>query len=132
MSLDMIRPVYNLIIIARLGARRKFICLKVAGIGTVCFGKGTFAILAFADAIESIPITLSGNAGMDTIDTLAEIRSRQSSMNPRIGVDAKELKVAYMRKKKIIEPLVVKEQILKSATEAVSELLRIDDACGSA
>ena len=64
---------------------------------------------------------------MDTIDTLAEIRSRQSSMNPRIGVDVKELKVAYMRKKKIIEPLVVKEQILKSATEAVSMLLRIDD-----
>lgn len=69
---------------------------------------------------------------MDTIDILAEIRSRQSSANPWIGVDVKELKVADMRKKKIIEPLVVKEQILKSSTEAVSMLLRIDDVLAAA
>jgi chaperonin GroEL (HSP60 family) len=88
-------------------------------------GREHFAILAFADAVESIPITLASNAGMDIIDVLAEIRSRQSSSNPWIGVDVKELKVANMRKKKIIEPLAVKEQILKSATEAASMLLRI-------
>ena len=64
---------------------------------------------------------------MDTIDILAEIRSRQSPTNPWFGVDVKELKVADMRKKKIIEPLQIKEQILKSSTEAVSMLLRIDN-----
>jgi chaperonin GroEL (HSP60 family) len=88
-------------------------------------GREHFAILAFADAVESIPITLASNAGMDIIDVLAEIRSRQSSSNPWIGVNVKELKVADLRKKKIIEPLAVKEQILKSATEAASMLLRI-------
>jgi chaperonin GroEL (HSP60 family) len=37
------------------------------------------------------------------------------------------MKVADMRDKNIIEPLAVKEQVLKSATEAAAMLLRIDD-----
>lgn len=37
------------------------------------------------------------------------------------------MKVADMRDKNIIEPLAVKEQFLKSATEAAAMLLRIDD-----
>ena len=91
-------------------------------------GREQYAILAFADAIESIPIALAENAGMDVIDVIAEIRSKQlSGNNPWIGVDVKELKVADMRKKNIIEPLAVKEQVLKSATEATAMMLRIDD-----
>ncbi|HXV45713.1 MAG TPA: TCP-1/cpn60 chaperonin family protein, partial [Nitrososphaera sp.] len=92
-----------------------------------------YAILAFADAIESIPVTLAENGGMDVIDTLTGIRSMQASTNnPWIGVDVKELKVADMRKKNIIEPLAVKEQILKSATETTTMLLRIDDILAAA
>jgi thermosome len=95
-------------------------------------GREHYAILAFADALESIPVTLAENGGMDVIDTLTAIRSKQStSNNPWIGVDVKELKVADMRKKNIIEPLVVKEQILKSATETSAMLLRIDNILAS-
>lgn len=119
-------------IVAGGGSPEVYISQKLREWAPSVSGREHFAILAFADAIESIPITLSGNAGMDTIDILAEIRSRQSSTNPWIGVDVKELKVADMRKKKIIEPLVVKEQILKSATEAVSMLLRIDNVLAAA
>ena len=91
-------------------------------------GREQYAILAFADAIESIPIALAENAGMDVIDVTAEIRSKQlSGNNPWMGVDVKGLKVADMRKKNIIEPLAVKEQVLKSATEATAMMLRIDD-----
>jgi chaperonin GroEL (HSP60 family) len=91
-------------------------------------GREQYAILAFADAIESIPITLAENAGMDVIDVTAEIRSKQlSGNNPWMGVDVKGLKVTDMRKKNIIEPLAVKEQVLKSATEATAMMLRIDD-----
>lgn len=114
------------------GSSEVYISQKLREWAPSVSGREHFAILAFADAIESIPITLSGNAGMDTIDILAEIRSRQSSTNPWFGVDVKELKVADMRKKKIIEPLVVKEQILKSSTEAVSMLLRIDNVLAAA
>jgi chaperonin GroEL (HSP60 family) len=95
-------------------------------------GREHYAILAFADAIESIPVTLAENGGMDVIDTLTAIRSKQSSTNnPWIGVDVKELKVGDMRKKNIIEPLAVKEQILKSATETTAMLLRIDNILAS-
>jgi chaperonin GroEL (HSP60 family) len=56
---------------------------------------------AFADAVVSIPVTLAENGGMDVIDTLTAIRSRQSlADNPWMGVDVKELKVTEMRKKK--------------------------------
>ena len=91
-------------------------------------GREQYAVLAFADAIESIPIALAENAGMDVIDVIAEQRSKQlSGSNPWIGVDVKDLKVADMRKKNIVEPLAVKEQVLKSATEATAMMLRIDD-----
>ena len=119
-------------IVAGGGSPEVYISQKLREWAPSVSGREHFAILAFADAIESIPITLSGNAGMDTIDILAEIRSRQSSTNPWFGVDVEKLKVADMRKKKIIEPLVVKEQILKSSTEAVSMLLRIDNVLAAA
>jgi archaeal chaperonin len=96
-------------------------------------GREHYAVLGFADAIESIPITLAENGGMDVIDTLTGLRSMQASTNnPWIGVDVKELKVADMRNKNIIEPLAVKEQILKSATETTAMLLRIDDILAAA
>jgi chaperonin GroEL (HSP60 family) len=95
-------------------------------------GREHFAILAFADAVESIPITLIENAGMDTIDIVTQMRSSQSKTTPWMGVDVIEMKVADMRKKNVIEPLAVKEQVLKSATEAAAMLLRIDDILASA
>lgn len=96
-------------------------------------GREHYAILAFADALDSIPVTLAENAGMDVIDTIAGIRSKQAvGNNPWIGVDVKELRVADMRKKNIIEPLAVKEQILKSATETTAMMLRIDDVLAAA
>ena len=70
---------------------------------------------------------------MDVIDTVAGIRSKQLSRNnPWIGVDVKAMKVADMRKINIIEPLAVKEQVIKSATEATAMMLRIDDILSSA
>jgi chaperonin GroEL (HSP60 family) len=114
-------------IVAGGGSPEAYVAQKLREWAPSVSGREHFAILAFADAIESIPITLTENAGMDTIDTLTGIRSSQSSAKPWIGVDVKEMKVGDMRKKNIIEPLAVKEQILKSATEASAMLLRIDD-----
>lgn len=119
-------------IVAGGGSPEAYISQKLRELAPSVSGREHFAILAFANAIESIPITLAENAGMDLIDTLTEIRSRQSSTSPWIGVEVKEMKVADMRKKNVIEPLVVKEQILKSATEAAAMLLRIDDVLAAA
>jgi len=90
-------------------------------------GREQLAVQKFADALETIPLTLGENAGMNPIDTMIQLRARQAHDEKWMGVDVRELKIADMMKKGIIEPLAVKEQIIKSATEAASMILRIDD-----
>jgi thermosome len=115
-------------IVAGGGSPEAYVSKKLRTWASGISGRQHYAILAFADAMDSIPITLAENAGMDVIDTIAGLHSKQlSENNPWIGVDVKALKVADMRKKNIIEPLAVKEQVLKSATETTAMLLRIDD-----
>ena len=119
-------------IVAGGGSPEAYVSQKLRDWSTSVSGREHYAILAYADAIESIPVTLAENGGMDVIDILTSIRSKQaSSGNPWMGIDVKELKIADMRKKNIIEPLAVKEQILKSATETTAMLLRIDDILAS-
>ena len=81
----------------------------------------------FADALESIPLVLAENAGMDIIDTQVQLRAKSSTAKVRYGVDVLEGKVADMASKDVYEPLLVKEQIIKSATETASMILRIDN-----
>ena len=90
-------------------------------------GRQQLAINKFAEALEIIPLTISENAGMDPIDTMVKLRARQSEGKKWSGINAKEGRVADMLSQNIVEPVVVKEQIIKSATEAASMILRIDD-----
>ena len=64
---------------------------------------------------------------MDPIDTMVTLRAKQNDGKKWSGINAKDQKVADMYSLDIIEPLAVKEQILKSATEAACMILRIDD-----
>ena len=90
-------------------------------------GREQLAALKFADAMEVIPLTLAENAGMDPIDTQVELRARHGKEGKWVGVDALNGKVADMYSKGVVEPLAVKLQILRGATEAASMILRIDD-----
>jgi thermosome len=90
-------------------------------------GREQLAALKFADAIESIPLTLAENAGMDPIDTQVDLRARHGKEGKWFGVDAMNGKVADMYARSVWEPLAVKLQILRAATEAASMILRIDD-----
>jgi thermosome len=91
-------------------------------------GREQLAIEAFADALESIPLALAENAGLDPIDIMVELRSRhEDQANKWYGVDVFSGKIKDMKTLNVIEPLRVKSQVLKSATEAASMLLRIDD-----
>ncbi len=90
-------------------------------------GRQQLAINKFAEALEIIPLTISENAGMDPIDTMVKLRAKQSEGKKWTGINAKEGRVADMLSQNIVEPVVVKEQIIKSATEAASMILRIDD-----
>jgi chaperonin GroEL (HSP60 family) len=90
-------------------------------------GRAQLAVKKFADALDSVPLALAENAGMDPIDTMAELRTKQNKGAKWTGVDVRNTKVTDMFKQDVFEPLVVKEQIIKSAIEAARMLLRIDD-----
>jgi len=90
-------------------------------------GREQLAIKQYAEAFESIPLTIAENAGMDPIDTLITLRANQSNGKLTVGINAREGKIGNMFSLDIVEPLAVKEQIIKSATEAACMILRIDD-----
>ena len=90
-------------------------------------GRQQLAIKKFAEALEIIPLTIAENAGMDPIDTMVSLRAKQSEGKKWSGINAKDGKVSDMLSLNIVEPVVVKEQIIKTATEAASMILRIDD-----
>ena len=95
-------------------------------------GREQLAIEAFADAMESIPLALAENAGLDPIDIMVELRAKhEDPANRWYGVDVFSGKVRDTRTLNVLEPLRVKLQVVKSATEAASMILRIDDVIAS-
>ena len=94
-------------------------------------GREQLAINAFADAIEVIPRTLAESAGMDAIDILVELRSEHEKGNTDMGIDVLNAKIADMWANGVIEPLKIKTQAIKSASEAAGMILRIDDIIAS-
>ncbi len=94
-------------------------------------GREQLAAQKFAEALETIPIALATNAGLDPIDTMVDLRAKHAEGGKWFGVEAKEGKVMDMYKEQVIEPLAVKNQIIRSATEAANMILRIDDVIAS-
>lgn len=90
-------------------------------------GREQLAIQAFANAIESIPTTLAENAGFDPIDSLAALRSKHGQGLKNYGINIDTGKPADMLEMGVVEPLKVKTQAIKSATEAATMVLRVDD-----
>jgi len=94
-----------------------------SGIG----GREALAVNAFADALEVIPRTLAENAGLDQIDILVNLRARHEGGGTYIGLDVASGELKDMMEAGVIEPLRVKEQVIKSAAETAEMILRIDD-----
>jgi chaperonin GroEL (HSP60 family) len=99
-------------------------------------GRQQLVLQKFADALEEIPLTIARNAGMDIVDTLTAIRERlQSNTHPSnkkkmrdwIGIDATRRKVTEVFDRQIIEPVLVKEQIIKTAVEVSTLILGVED-----
>ncbi len=90
-------------------------------------GREALAVNAFADAMEIIPRTLAENAGLDPIDILVQLRSAHEKDGKNIGIDVPTGKIQNTLELGIVEPLRVKLQAIKSATEVVELILRIDD-----
>jgi thermosome len=113
------------------GAPESYVAGKIREWANTLSGREQLAAEKFAESLEVIPLTLAENAGMDPIDTITELRARQGKGSKSAGIDAKAAKVTDVSKSDIVEPLSVKEQVIKSATEAASMILRIDDVIAS-
>jgi len=113
------------------GAPEVEVALKLREYATKLVGRQRLAVSAFADALEIIPIALSENAGMDPIDALAELQSRHAKGEVWAGIEAFQGKVVDMIAANVYEPKVVAAQAIKSATEAATMLLKIDDVIAS-
>ncbi len=90
-------------------------------------GRKQLAIKKYAEALEVIPLTIAENAGMDPIDTMVGLRAKQSQGKKLTGIDARNTTISDMLAIDIVEPVAVKEQIIKSATETANMIIRIDD-----
>jgi chaperonin GroEL (HSP60 family) len=91
-------------------------------------GREQLAIEAFAESIEIVPRTLAENAGLEPIDIIVELRaSHEKTDGHLMGVNVFTGKVENMYNNGVVEPAIVKEQAVKSATESASMILRIDD-----
>ena len=89
-------------------------------------GREQLAVRAFADAVESIPLTLAENSGFDPLDSLAALRAK-TGQGKAFGLDMATGQPSDMLAAGIVEPLKVKTQAIKSATEAATMVLRVDD-----
>ncbi len=115
-------------IVAGGGAIEAEIAKVLRSYATKVGGREQLAVEAFADSIEVVPKTLAENAGLESIDILVGLRAaHEKAKGHLMGVDVFTGKIVDMYKNGVIEPLRVKEQAMKSATEASSMILRIDD-----
>lgn len=91
-------------------------------------GVEQYAVRAFADALEEIPLTLAENSGYDPISYVSKIKEEQvTDDNPFIGVDANHKGTTNMYEQKIFESVLSKKQQLELATQVVKMILKIDD-----
>ncbi|HJT82840.1 MAG TPA: thermosome subunit beta [Nitrososphaeraceae archaeon] len=118
-------------IVAGGGAPEAYIATHIRNWSSGLEGREQLAVIKFAEALETIPNSLATNAGMDPIDTMAELRAKQTKGMKWTGINVKNTNVLDMYKQNVLEPVVIKEQIIKSAIEAACMILRIDDVIAS-
>ena len=91
-------------------------------------GREQLAVKVFADSLEIIPKTLAQNAGFDQIEILMKVRAAHGKglKFAALNLNTNDV-VDDMVKENVIEPVLVKKQAIKSASECAQMILRIDD-----
>ncbi len=115
-------------IVAGGGAIEIEIAKELRNYSTKVGGRQQLAVEAFADAVEVIPRTLAENGGLEAIDILIELRQVHDKEDGKfIGINVFTGKLQNSIESGVIEPIVVKEQAIKSAAESAAMILRVDD-----
>jgi thermosome len=118
-------------IVAGGGAPEMEVARALRGYAETLPGREQLAVRSFGEAMEIVPLTLGENAGLDPVDLLLELRARHEKGEKWAGVDVLKGKIKDMRELEVYEPLAVKKQTIKSATEAANMILRVDDVIAS-
>ncbi|VVC05967.1 Thermosome subunit alpha [uncultured archaeon] len=114
------------------GAPEIYVATKLRVWAQSLSGREQLAVEKFAEALESIPIALARNAGMNTIDAITQLRAKHNAGEKWTGIAVIDGGVVSdMQKLDIVEPVKVKEQVIKSATETANMILRIDNVVAS-
>lgn len=89
-------------------------------------GLEQYAMRAFADALDAVPMALAENSGLSPIEALAAVKSRQNNeQNSRLGIDCMQTGSNDMREHFVIDPLIGKKQQLLLATQLTRLILKI-------
>jgi thermosome len=113
-------------VVAGGGASEIELALELRSFSTSVGGREQMAIRAFADALEEIPRTIARNAGLDTINTIVNLRAKHAE-NKNAGLNINTGAAEDMLEKGIVDPLRVKVNSIKSGSEAAVMVLRVDD-----
>ncbi|NDB63544.1 MAG: thermosome subunit [Nitrosopumilaceae archaeon] len=109
------------------GSPESYLATKLRVWAQSLSGREQLAVEKFAEALEVIPISLARNSGMNPIDAITQLRAKQSAGEKYTGVDAVNGIIGDIERIDVLEPIKVKEQVIKSATETANMILRIDN-----
>nr|WP_267164192.1 thermosome subunit beta [Halovenus salina] len=90
-------------------------------------GREQLAVEAFADSLDVVPRVLAENAGLDSIDTLVDLRAAHSDGDGRAGLNVFSGDIEDTFEAGVVETPSAKKQALTSASEAANLVLKIDD-----
>lgn len=87
-----------------------------------------YAIRAYSEALEAIPLALAENSGLPSIESVGEARKAQLEQNnPYIGIDCMHKGTSDMKDQGVIETLIGKIQQISLATQLACMILKIDE-----
>jgi len=119
-------------VVAGAGATEIALASELRKFANSLSGREQLAVDAFADAVEVIPRTLAENSGLDPIDMLTDMKAKHDAGMNWAGIDVFKGNVVDSWKAGVIEPLKIKTQAVKSASEVSELILRIDDVIAGA
>lgn len=114
-------------IVAGGGAIETELALRLRDYARTLPGKEQLAVEKFAEALEIVPVQLAENAGLDPVESIVTLRSKHKEGEVWYGVDVLNNRLHDMMSLNVIDPVAVKKQVIKSAVEAASLVLKIDD-----
>jgi len=87
-------------------------------------GKEQIAVSKFIESIETIPITLAENCGLDAMEILTILKN-QHNENPDLGVDP-IMGISDARERRVFEPALIKIHAINSAVNVANLILKLD------